>query len=73
MDLKTYIKLLFHVTITMLIVLSLPMTLCVLLHGNVPDWVTVVSALASASITIFFGIKYVIFIIWTKDLFRDMF
>ena len=73
MTLKTYCKLLFHALVTMLIILSLPITLCVVLNSNVPDWVTIVSSLASASITIFFGIKYVIFIVWKKDIFKDMF
>lgn len=73
MNLKNYLKLLFHAIVTMLIILSVPVTLCILLHSNVPDWVTIVSALASASITIFFGMKYIEFIVWTKDLFKDMF
>lgn len=73
MTLKNYLKLLFHGIVTTLIVLSLPVILCVVLCNRVPDWVTIVSALASASITIFFGIKYVMFIVWTKDLFKDMF
>ena len=73
MKLKTYIKLLFHAIVTMLIILSLPMALCAVLNGNVPDWVTNVSSLASASITIFFGIKYITFIVWKKDIFKDMF
>ena len=73
MKLKTYIKLLFHAIVTMLIILSLPITLCVVLKSNVPDWVTIVSSLTSAAITIFFGIKYMIFIVWKKDLFKDMF
>lgn len=73
MKLKTYIKLLFHAIVTMLIILSLPIALCAVLNNNVPDWVTAVSSLASASITIFFGIKYIIFIVWKKDIFKDMF
>lgn len=73
MTLKNYLKLLFHAIVTMLIILSAPVTLCILLYSNVPDWVTITSALASASITIFFGMKYVEFIVWTKDLFKDMF
>ena len=73
MNLKNYLKLLFHVVVTVLIVLSAPVTLCSLLYSNVPDWVTIVSALASAAITIFFGIKYMIFIVYKKDLFKDMF
>ena len=73
MTLKNYFKLLFHAVVVLLIILSAPVTLCILLYSNVPDWVTIVSSLASASITIFFGIKYVIFIVWTKDLFKDMF
>ena len=73
MKLKTYIKLLFHAIVTMLIILSLPMALCAILNSNVPDWVTAVSSLASASITIFFGIKYIIFIVCKKDIFKDMF
>ena len=73
MTLKNYLKLLFHVIVELLIILSAPVTLCIVLYSNVPDWVTSVSALASASITIFFGIKYLIFIVWTKDLFKDMF
>lgn len=73
MTLKNYLKLLFHVIVVLLIILSAPVTLCILLCNNVPDWVTIVSALASASITIFFSIKYLIFIVWTKDLFKDMF
>ena len=73
MTLKTYYKLLFHAIVTTLIILSLPITLCVVLHSNVPDWVTIVSSLASGFITIFFGIKYVIFIVEKKDMFKDMF
>ncbi len=73
MSLKNYIKLLFHAVVTLLIILSAHITLCILLYSNVPDGVTIVSALASALITIFFGIKYVIFIVWKKDLFKDMF
>lgn len=73
MTLKNYLKLLFHVVITLLIILSLPMTLFIILHSRIPDWTIVVLSLLSASVTIFFGIKYVHFIVWKKDLFKDMF
>ena len=74
MTVKTYLKLLLHAVITMLIILSVPITLCIILSYNgVPDWIITVSALASASVTLFFGIKYVIFIVWKKDIFKDMF
>ena len=73
MTLKNYLKLLFHVIVTTLIILSAPITLFILLNNKVADWVTLVAALASASVTIFFGMKYVHFIVWTKDVFKDMF
>ena len=73
MTLKAYLKLLFQVIVTTLIVLSLPIILCVVLYSRVPDWVTIISSLSSASITIFFGIKYMEFIVYRKDLFEDMF
>ena len=73
MTFKTYLKLLFHVIVTTLIVLSLPVILCVVLYSRVPDWVTIVLSLTSASITIFFSMKYLEFIVNKKDLFKDMF
>ena len=74
MTVKTYLKLLLHAVITMLIILSVPITLRIILSYNgVPDWIITVSSLASASVTLFFGIKYVIFIVWKKDIFKDMF
>lgn len=73
MTLKNYLKLLFHVSVTTLIVLSLPVILCVVLHSRVPDWATIILSLASASITIFFSLKYIEFIVYKKDLFEDMF
>lgn len=74
MILKNYLKILFHAIVTLLIILSAPITLCIiLLYSGVPDWIIIVSSLASASVTIFFGMKYVHFIVWTKDLFKDMF
>ena len=63
MKLKTYIKLLFHVVVVLLIILSAPITLVILLNNQVADWITIVSSLASSPITIFFGIKYMIFIV----------
>ena len=72
MDLKTYFKLLFHTTVTLLITLSAPITLSILLSNKVEPWVTV-AALAPATVTIYFGIKYVIFIVYKKDIFKDMF
>ena len=73
MTLKNYIKLMFHAVVTMLIILSAPLTLSILLNNRVADWIAIVSSLASALITIFFGIKYMIFLVWKKDLFKDMF
>ena len=73
MTLKTYLKLLFHSIVTLLIILSAPITLAILLSNKVADWVTIVAALASASVTIFFGIKYIIFMVYKKDIFKDMF
>lgn len=73
MTLKNYLKLLFHVIVVLLIVLSAPVTLHILLCNNVPDWITIVSVLTSALITIFFGLKYIEFIVYKKDLFKDMF
>ena len=73
MTLKTYLKLLVHVIITTVIVLSLPVILCLVLYNRVPDWVTIISSLSSSSITIFFSMKYMEFIVYKEDLFKDMF
>lgn len=73
MDLKTYFKLLFHTTVTLLITLSAPIALSIVLSNKVEPWVTFVAALASSLVTIYFGIKYVIFIVYKKDIFKDMF
>lgn len=73
MSLKNYLKLLFHVVVTMLIILSAPVTLAILLNDRVADWIAIVSALASGLVTIFFGINYVIFLVYKTDLFKDMF
>ena len=73
MTLKNYYKLLFHSIITLLIILSAPIALVILLNNKVADWITIVAAVSSASITIFFGIKYMMFIVYKKDIFKDMF
>lgn len=73
MSLKNYIKLLFHVLVVMLIILSLPTILCIILYSRIPDWAILILSLLADLITIFFGIKYVEFIVWKKDLFKDMF
>ena len=73
MNLKTYFKLLFHVIVTMIIIM-LPVTIsCVMLYNRIPDWAVVVSGVISGLISIFPALKYMIFIVKKDDLFEDMF
>ena len=73
MNLKTYIKLMFHVIVTLTIIL-LPVTIaCVLVYNRIPDWAVVVSGVISGLISIFPALKYMIFIVKKDDLFEDMF
>lgn len=73
MKLKNYIKLMFHVVVTLLIIVSLPIALRIILYSRINDWSVLILSLLSVLITIFFGMKYVHFIVWKKDLFEDMF
>ena len=73
MKLKTYIKLLFHAVVTMIIIM-LPVAIsCVLLYDIIPRWAVVVCGVLSGCISIFPALKYMIFIVNKDDLFKDMF
>ena len=73
MKLKTYIKLLFHAVVT-LIIIMLPVTIsCVLLYNIIPKWAVVVGGVISGFISIFPALKYMMFIVNKDDLFEDMF
>ena len=72
MNFKTYIKLMFHVIVTLTIIL-LPVTVaCVLVYNRIPDWAVVVSGIISGLISIFPALKYMMFIVNKDDLFKDM-
>ena len=73
MNLRTYIKILFHVIVIMTIIL-LPVAIsCVLLYNRIPDWAVVVSGVISGLISVFPALKYMIFIVNKDDLFKDVF
>ena len=73
MTLKNYLKLLFHAIVTMIIIM-LPVAISViLLYNRIPDWAVVVSGVISGFISIFPALKYIMFIVYKKDLFKDMF
>ena len=59
MTFKTYCKLMFHVVMCMLIVLSLPVLSCVILYNFAPNWVTLTAGIVSAFPTIYWMIKYI--------------
>ena len=62
MDLKflDYCKIMFCVVITVLIILSLPITICVILYLlNVVNWIIIISSLCSAFFTIYVGLRFV--------------
>ena len=63
MNFKTYLKLLFHVVITCVIVLSIPITTCVVFYNLIPDWATVVLSLATSVISLYAGICYMFYIV----------
>lgn len=73
MTLKNYLKLLFHVIVTMLILVVPVVTLCVLLFNKIPDWSIVALGVISGFITMFPALKYMIFIVNKCDIFEDMF
>ena len=73
MKLKTYIKLLFHAVVTMMIILLPIAILCVLLYNRIPDWAVGVLGVISGFISIFPALKYMVFIVNKDDLFEDMF
>lgn len=59
MTFKNYLKLLVHVIITALIILTLPIIVCVVLHNNIPDWVVSVCGVVTGLFTIYPAIKYI--------------
>ncbi len=62
----------FHVIVTLTIIL-LPVTVaCVLVYNRIPDWAVVVSGIISGLISIFPALKYMMFIVNKDDLFKDM-
>lgn len=73
MSLKNYIKLLFHAIVAVMIIMLPVSIVCVLLYNRIPDWAVVVSGVISGFISIFPALKYIMFIVYKKDLFKDMF
>ena len=73
MNLKTYFKLLFHVIVTVMIIMLPVSIVCILLYNILPDWAVVVLGVLSGLISIFPALKYMIFIVNKGDLFKDMF
>ena len=73
MNLKNYLKLLFHVIVTMIIIILPVAILCLLLYNRIPSWAVVVSGVISGLVSIFPALKYMIFIVNKDDLFKDMF
>ena len=63
MNFKTYLKILFHVVITCVIVLSIPITTCVVFYNRIPDWATVVLSLATSVISLYAGVCYMFYIV----------
>ena len=73
MNLKTYFKLLFHAIVTMTIIMLPVAILCVLLYNRIPDGAVVVLGVISGFISIFPALKYMRFLVYKDDLFKDMF
>ena len=63
MNFKNYLKLLFHVIITGVIILSIPITTCVIADSHIPDWATVVLSLATSVISLYAGLCYIFYIV----------
>lgn len=73
MKFKTFIELLFHAVVTMMIII-LPVSIsCVLLYNRIPNWSVAVSGVVAGLISIFPALKYIIFVVNKDDLFKDMF
>lgn len=63
MNFKTYLKLLFHAIITSAIILSIPITTCVIAYNHIPDWATVILSLATSVISLYAGVCYMFYIV----------
>ena len=67
---RNYLSLVFHVLMTAIIILSLPITSCVIFYNVLPNWVTIVISLLLAIPTIYWGIKYMFKIVSKVDFFE---
>ena len=59
MTFKLYCKLMIHVLVCVVIVLSLPILSVVIFYNILPNWATISISLASAFLTIYWTIKYI--------------
>ena len=59
MTFKTYCKLIFHVLVCAVILLSLPILSLVIFYTILPNWTTVVISTTSAFATIYWILKYI--------------
>ena len=69
MTFKNYCKLMLHVLICMLILLSVPFVAFIILYNNVPDWVTVIVSVVCCFPTGFLMMKYIFYVVTKQDFF----
>ena len=72
MKFTTYLKLMFHVIITALIILTVPVLLVIALYNRLPDWALVIISTVTGIISMYPAINYMWYIVCKKDLFKDM-
>lgn len=63
MNFKTYLKLLFHAIITTVIILSIPVTTCVIAYNYIPNWATFIISLSTSVISLYAGVCYMFYIV----------
>ena len=67
MTFKNYCKLMFHVLVCILILLSAPFVAFITLYNNVPEWVTVIISVFCCFPTCFFMLKYIFYVVTKQE------
>ena len=73
MNLKTFLKLLFHAVITLLIIITVPLVETIVLYNYLPNWALFVIGTVTGIIAMYPALNYMYYVVTKKDIFKDMF
>lgn len=73
MQFKTFLKLLFHVIVTCLIIITVPLVETIALYNYLPNGALAVIGVFTGIVAMYPALNYMWYVVTKKDIFKDMF